>query len=153
MFGGDRPPFGVWGPGPPKWTFFIFSFTKNPQNEFSLKFVSRQLFPSSLIPAIVKKNLSSRFRETGVQNFWGRGTFSSSPTLGAPFPHLTLGNFGPRDPDKNGFCSGGTAPHLREIWGLAGVHFGPLFLEIREMNFGFFLPIASAYGLLTILRI
>ena len=57
------------------------------------------------------------------------------------------------DPDKNGFCSGGIAPHLGEIWGLAGVHFGPLFLEIPEMNFGIFKLIARTYGLLSILRI
>jgi len=57
------------------------------------------------------------------------------------------------DPDKNSFYSGGIAPHLGEIWGLAGVHFGPLFLEIRESDFGFSLPIASAYGLLLIPRI
>ena len=70
------------------------------------------------------------FREKGDRKFWGRGTFSISPPWGAPFPHLTLGNFGPGDPDKNGFCSGAIAPHLGEIWGLAGLHFGPLFLEI-----------------------
>jgi len=36
---------------------------------------------------------------------------------------------------------------------LAGLHFGPLFLEIRESDFGLFLPIARAYGLLLILKI
>jgi len=55
--------------------------------------------------------------------------------LGAFVPHLTYGDFGPRDPNKNGFCSGAIAPHLGEIWSLAGVHFGPLFLEIRSSDF------------------
>ena len=80
------------------------------------------------------------------------GTFSSSPPWGAPFPHLTLVDFGPRDPDKFSFCSGAIAPHLGEIRGLAGVHFGPLFLEIRSSDFGIFNSIASTFGLLSILR-
>jgi len=133
--------------------FIFFYFTKNPQNEFSFKFVSRQRYASSLITEILKKNLSSRFRENGVQIFGGRGTFSSSPTRGAPFPHLTLGDFGPMDSDKNVFCLGGIAPHLGEIWGLAGVHFGPLFLEIHSSDLEIFKPIASTSGLLSILRI
>ena len=81
------------------------------------------------------------------------GTFSSSPLWGAPFPQLTLGDFGPRDPDENGFCLGGIAPHLGEIWGLAGLHFGPLFLELRIPDFRNFLLIESTYSLLLILRI
>ena len=79
-------------------------------------------------------------------------TFSSSPPWGAPFPQLTLAHFGARVPDKNVFCSGRIAPHLGEIWGLAGLHFGPLFLELRETDFGNFKPIDSTYGLLSILR-
>ena len=39
-------------------------------------------------------------------------TFSNFAHMGAPFPHLTLGDFGPRDTDKNGFCSGAIDPHL-----------------------------------------
>jgi len=53
----------------------------------------------------------------------GVGHFVEFTPLGAFVPHLTLGDFGTRDPDKNGFCSGRIAPHLGEIWGLAGVHF------------------------------
>ena len=94
--------------------------------------------------------MTRRFRENGVQTFWGRGTFSSSPPWGAPFPDLSLGDFGPRDPDENGFCSGRIAPHLGEIWGLAGVHFGPLFLEILTCDFGNFKLIDSTYSLLSI---
>ena len=41
---------------------------------------------------------------------------------------------------------------MGEIWGLAGLHFGPLFLELRETDFGNFKPIDSTYGLLSILR-
>ena len=33
-----------------------------------------------------------------------------------------------------------------------GLHFGPLFLELRETDFGNFKPIDSTYGLLSILR-
>ena len=78
---------------------------------------------------------------------------SSSPPWGAFVPHLTLGDFGTRDPDKNGFCSGRIAPHLGEIWGLAGVHFGPLFLEILTCDFGNFKLIDSTYSLLSILKL
>jgi len=74
------------------------------------------------------------------------------PLGGAFFPHLTLGDFGPGDPDENGFSSGGIAPHLGEIWGLAGVHFGPLFLEILTCDFGNFKLIDSTYSLLSILK-
>ena len=35
--------------------------------------------------------------------------------MGAPFPNVTLADFGPRDPDKDSFCSGVIAPHLGEI--------------------------------------
>jgi len=59
---------------------------------------------------------------------------------------------GPGDPDENGFSSGGIAPHLGEIWGLAGVHFGPLFLEILTCDFGNFKLIDSTYSLLSILK-
>ena len=48
-------------------------------------------------------------------NFWGGGAFSSSTPLGARTPDLTLAYYGPRDPDKNSFCSGGIGPHLGEI--------------------------------------
>ena len=68
LFGGGSTP--IWGLGaraPKMDFFFIFYFTKNPQNEFSLKFVSRQVYESALIAEILKKNLSSRFRENGVQ--------------------------------------------------------------------------------------
>jgi len=60
----------------------------------------------------------------------GVGHFVEFTPSGGFCPHLTFADFGPTDPDKNGFCSGGIAPHLAEIWGLAGVHFGPLFIEI-----------------------
>ena len=78
---------------------------------------------------------------------------SSSPHWGAFVRHLTLADFGSRDPNKNGFCSGAIAPpHLGEIWCLAGVHFGPLFLEIVTCDFGIFKLIDSTYSLLSILR-
>jgi len=64
----------------------FFYFTKNPQNEFSLKFVSRQLYASTSIPEILKKNLSSRFRENGVQNFGGVALFRVRPLGGFPSP-------------------------------------------------------------------
>jgi len=67
--------------------------------------------------------------------FGGGALFSSSPSWGAFVRHLTLADFGPRDLDKNGFCSGEIAPYLGEIWGLVGVHFGPLFLEIVTCDF------------------
>jgi len=62
--------------------------------------------------------------------FLGVGHFFELPPWGAFVRHLTLADFGPRNSDKNGFCSGGIAPYLGEIWCLAGVHFGPLFLKI-----------------------
>ena len=57
------------------------------------------------------------------------GHFLDFTPLGGSLPHLILGDFGPRDPDRNVFCSGGITPHLGELWGFAGLHFGPLFLE------------------------
>ena len=54
--------------------------------------------------------------------------------------------------DKNSFWSGAIAPHLGEIWNLAGLHFGPLFLEIYSTDFGIFNLIDSTYSLLSILR-
>jgi len=62
-----------------------------------------------MMSEIKKKIHRFFFRENCVQSFWGWGTFSSSPFWGAPFPHLTLADFGPRDPNKNGF-SGGSPP-------------------------------------------
>jgi len=51
------------------------------------------------------------------------------------------------------FVEGGIAPpHLGEIWGLAGVHFGPLFLKILTCDFGIFKLIDSTYSLLSILK-
>ena len=105
-----------------------------------------------MIPEILRKILTTDFEKIGVQVFGGVALFRVRPLGGAPFPHLTLGDFGPRDPDKNGFCSGAIAPHLGEIWGLAGLHFGPLFLEIVTTDFGIFNLIDSTYSLLSILR-
>ena len=65
----------------------------------------------------LKKNSSIFFGENWVQIFGGWGTLSSSPPSGAFVPHPTLADFGPRDPDKNGFCSGRSPP----IWGRYGV--------------------------------
>jgi len=84
--------------------------------------------------------------------FWAGEHFVEFAPLGAFVPHLTLADFGPMDPDKNGFSSGAIAPHLGEMWGLAGLHFGPLFLEICSTDFGIFNPIDSTYSLLSILR-
>ena len=83
----------------------------------------------------------------------GVGHFVEFTPLGGLCPHLTLGDFGTRDPDKNGFCSGKIAPHLGEIWGLVGVHFGPLFVELWNSDFGNFKLIDSTCSLLSILRI
>ena len=140
------------GQGPQNRFFFIFYFTKNPRNEFSLKFVNRQLYASTLIPEIFGKIYRGVFEKMGFK-FWGAWHFFEFAHLGAPFPHLTLGYFGPMDSDKNSFCLGGSPPHLGEIWGLAGVHFGPLFLEIHSSDLEIFQPIASTSGLLSILRI
>ena len=75
------------------------------------------------------------FWENWVQSFWGRGTFSSSPPWGAPFPHLTLVDFGPNDLDKFSFCWGGASPP--PIWVRYGVwpvctlaHFFSKFLPV-----------------------
>jgi len=87
-------------------------------------FFSKSIF-SATVQAISKVD----------SKFLGWGTFWSSPPWGAFVRHLTLADFGPRDPDKNGFCSGGIAPYLGDIWSLAGVHFGPLFLEIVTCDF------------------
>ena len=45
----------------------------------------------------------------------------------------------------------GDRPHSGEIWGLASVHFDPLFLEIQLTDFGIFNLIDSTYSLLSIL--
>ena len=146
-FGGQ-----IWGPGPPKWNFFVFfaATVTGPGGEICRAEILSwgDLFEAKNL----KKNLSIFFRENWVQSFWGRGTFSSSPPWGAPFPRLTLGDFGPRDPDKNSFCLGVIAHHLGEIWILAGLHFGPLFLEIGTTDFVILSLIDSTYSLLAILR-
>jgi len=86
-----------------------------------------------------------------VQSFWGWGTLLSSPPWGLlsptwPLQILVLGTL-----IKMVFVRG-IAPHLGEIWGLASVHFGPLFLEIHSTDFGIVNLIDSTYSLLSILR-
>ena len=142
----------IWGPGPPKWIFFVFHFKWVTARNFFYTFAYWQIFGSPLIPEILNICFRVTFRENGDQKFWGRGTFSISPPCGAPFPRLTLGDFGPRDPDKKSFCSGWIAPHLGEIWILAGLHFGPLCLVKLPADFGNVKPIDSTYSLLSILR-
>ena len=98
-----------------------------------------------------EKSDSTFSRKLG-SNFWGRGTFSSLPPWGALFPYLTLGDFGPRDPDKNIFVWGDCPP---PIWGdmnFGRFAFWPFFLETWLANFGNFKSIASTYSLLSILR-
>ena len=154
-FRGTRSSGVKFGGQAPRSEFFCFFFHFSKKN-WSIDFrinVLNDRYWGPLWSLKFKKNPISSFRENGVQKFWGRGTFLISPPWGAPFPHLTLSDFGPRDPDENSFCSGEIAPHLGEIWILVGLHFGPLFLEIRSSDFGCFKPIASIYGLLSIPRI
>ena len=63
------------------------------------------------------QNRNSRFREKGVQRFWGRGTFFGSTPWGVRSLDLTLDYYGPGDPDTCGFCCGGIGPHLGELGG------------------------------------
>jgi len=42
--------------------------------------------------------------------FLGVGHFFEFALLGGFCPHLTLAELGPKDPNKNGFCSGAIAP-------------------------------------------
>ena len=83
--------------------------------------------------------------------FLGAWHFVEFAPWGAFVPHLTLADFGPRDPDKKVFVRG-DRPHLGKIWDLAGLHFGPLFLKICSTDFGIFKKIDSTYSLLAILR-
>ena len=46
----------------------------------------------------------------------------------------------------------GGSPRIWGLWGLAGLHFGPLFLEFWLADFGNFKLIDSTYSLLSILR-
>jgi len=66
--------------------FFIFYFTKNPQNEFSLKFVSRQLYVSALIPEILKKIYRAVFEKMGFKYLGGVALFRVRPLGGLPSP-------------------------------------------------------------------
>jgi len=106
----------IWGLGarPPKIIFFILRKIRKMNFPLNLSVDSYTRLLRSL--KFWKKSIEPFSRKWGSK-FWGRGTFSSSPTWGVPFPHLTLGDFGPRDPDKNGFCSGDRPP----IWGRYGV--------------------------------
>ena len=149
---------GTWGTGvkfggqaPQSKKFCFFILRKIRSIDFRLNVLNdRYCGPLWSLKFLKKfKNCNSRKVDS---NFWGWGTFSSSTHWGAFVRHLTLADFGPMDPNKNGFCSGAIAPHLGEIWGLAGLHFGPLFLELRETDFGNFKSIASTYSLLSILR-
>jgi len=99
-----------------------------------------------------KKKSDCTFSRKWGLKILGAWHFLEFAPLGAPFPHVTLGDFGLRDPDKNTFCSGAIAPYLGEIWILAGLHFGPLFLENWLANFWNFKSIASTCSLLSILR-
>jgi len=72
---------------------------------------------------------------------FGAWHFFDFTPLGGSIPHLTLGDFGPRDPGKNiFFVWGARPPPFGEISILAGLHFGPLFLEICSTDFGNFKP-------------
>jgi len=93
--------------------FVFFILQKNPRDKFFYKFVNRQILWSPLTPEIFEKIVGIVFEKLGIENFWGVALFRFRPLGGAPFPHLTLGYFGPRDPDKNSFCLGGSPP----IWG------------------------------------
>ena len=75
----------------------------------------------------ILKKIHGFFSRKLSSKFLWVGHFVEFAPLGAFVPHLTLADFGTRDPNKNGFCSGAIALHLGEIWGLAGLHFGPLF--------------------------
>jgi len=105
--------------------------------------------PKNDVWNLKKKFIDFFFRENCVQSFWGWGTFSSSPSWGLPSPIwplqiLVLGTL-----IKMVFR--GDRPHSGEIWGLASVHFDPLFLEIQLTDFGIFNLIDSTYSLLSIL--
>ena len=91
--------------------FFMFYFTKNLQNEFSPKFVNRQLFASTLIPEILKEIYRAVLEKMGCKILGAWHIFEFAH-LGAPFPHLTLADLGLMDPDKNSFCSGGKMKFL-----------------------------------------
>ena len=66
--------------------FFIFYFTKNPQNEFSLKFVSRQLYVSTLISEIFKKIYRAFFEKMGFKFGGGVALFRVRPLGGLTSP-------------------------------------------------------------------
>ena len=76
----------IWGPGPPKLIFLFFHVTKNPQNKFSLKFVSRQLYASTLIPEILKKIYRAVFEKMGFKILGGVALFRVRPLGGLPSP-------------------------------------------------------------------
>ena len=130
----------------------MFYFTKNCELRFCFKFANRQIFLSPSIPEILDIWSGTIFSRKWGSKILGAWHFFDFAPLGGSLPHLTLGDFGPMDPDKNSFCSGAIAPHLGAIWGLAGVHFGPLFLEIGSTDFVILSLIDSTYSLLAILR-
>jgi len=92
------------------------------------------------------------FEKMGFENFGGGALFGFHPLGGAPFPHLTLGDFGPRDPDKNIFCSGGIAPPFGGVLGFGRFALWPIFSRILTRRFWKFLADRYIYSLLSILR-
>ena len=98
-FGGQ-----IWGPGPPKWKFPFFSFYENS---------GLTIFWINVTDTEVHFDLWNlknfkKFSRKWVSKFLGEGP--SSPLWEAPFSHLTVGDFRPRDCDKNIFVRGESPP-------------------------------------------
>jgi len=113
---------------------------------FFYKFANRQILGSSSIPLIWDIWSGTIFFEKmGIESFGGVALFRFHP-LGAPFPYLTLGYFGPS------FCSGGSPPFGGDM------NFGrfalwPTFLSYGNFPVAIFLQSESTYSLFSILTI
>jgi len=104
----------IWGPGPPKWIFFIFHFTKNSDERFLYKFLKSTDIEVPCDPwNFGYMEWYDFFEKKGIENFGGVALFRFHPLGGLPSPiwplqMLVLGTL-----TKIVFVRGGSPP----IWG------------------------------------
>jgi len=110
----------LWGSDAPngKVTFWYPEIFEGPVNFIDISYLWE--YVGVKIFWDLKRNLTARFWENGVENFWGRGTFSSSPTFGAHGHTTHRQSFRGLRADKNAFerCR-----YLLPVWTYGGLKF------------------------------
>ena len=125
----------IWGTEPPKRKKILIEFFSKPNFAISFKLYHTVDIGSLFAHKKIWKKFTNSFSRKLDLKFWGGGAFLSSPPWGAPTPDLTPAYYGPRDPDKNIFCSGGIGPHLGEILTCLFLNFDLLVLGTLSSDF------------------